>query len=200
MILDSLFRIVCSRIKKNDGLPEYVTIQRDGFRHKYHINEIVRIASKVIGKERSVGIKDVELASRVLMRARDAMFIYRQSSPVACWALNNVEKVPVNEHVRVVDLRKESCNVEGLALPRLLKALDKEHNGVVSPQNSMAAVKLLMATDLVIVDTPLEAQRIQGYLAERILKAAVAHSKEIEGYYTPPKKDGVWSEPFVAQG
>lgn len=198
MILESLFRIVCSRVKKNNALPEYVTIQRDGFRHKYHINEVVRMASKVIGKERSVGIKDVAGAISVLLRARDAMYVYRQSSPVSCWALNNVPKEPIGEHVRVVDLRKEFCNVEGLALPRLHKALYKDYDGVISPQNSMAAIKLLLVTDIVIVDTPLESQRMQSYLASRILKTVVVHSKEVEGYYTAPGSEGKWSEPFVA--
>lgn len=197
MILESLFRIVCSRIKKTNALPGYVTINRDGFRHKYHINEIVRIASKVIGKERSVGIKNVEVATQVLLRARDAMFIYRQASPVACWALNNVRKIPIGEHIRVVDLRKASCNVEGPALPRLLKSISKDDDVKVSPQNSMAAVKLILETDIIIVDTPLECQRLQSYLASRVLKAVVVHAAEIEGYYNPPLKDIEWSEPFV---
>lgn len=200
MILESLFRIACSRAKKENILPEYITIQRDGFRHKYHINEVVRIASKIVGKERSVGVKNVDAAKEILLRARDAMFVYRQASPVACWALTDLPKSEIKPFVRVVDLRPKTCNIAGLALTRLGKALTRDANLQVSHQDSMAAVKLMMETDLVIVETPLECQRMQDYLASRVLKPVVVHSKEIEGYYNAPITEGSWSEPTVAHG
>lgn len=200
MILESLFRIASARVKKDNALPEYITIQRDGFRRKYHINEVVSIASKIVGKSRSVGVKNVEAAKEILLRARDVMFVYRQCSPVACWALIDLPKTEIKSYVRIVDLREKTCNVAGLALTRLNKALTRDADMQVSHQDSMAAIQLMMETDLVIVETPLECQRMQDYLASRVLKPVVVHTKEIEGYYDAPITEGTWSKPTVAHG
>lgn len=92
MILESLLRITRARFKESGKLPAHVTIRRHGFERKYHITTIVAIASRIAGKKRTIGVSDEQNAACMIRIASREMYKYRKQSPVACWALRDVEK------------------------------------------------------------------------------------------------------------
>ncbi|QXO09821.1 hypothetical protein pEaSNUABM38_00099 [Erwinia phage pEa_SNUABM_38] len=200
MILESLLRITSSRFRKNGKLPPHVTIRRHGFERKYHLQTIVAIASRLAGKKRTIGISNEENAACMVRIASREIYKYRKQSPVACWALRDVEKTPLPATARVVDLREQHYNVDGLVLDRLLRVLSGDQSGDCSQQHGVATVQKLLETDIIIVNTPLESARMQDYLARRVLKPVVVTGEEIAGYYDAPVTAGEWGKPTVAYG
>lgn len=200
MILESLFRITNSRYQKKNELPAHVTIRRHGFERKYHIQTIVAIASRIAGKKRTIGVSDAANAAAIIRIAAREMFKYRKSSPVACWALRDVPKTQLPAEARVVDLREQHLNVEGLVLDRLMRVISGDQEGPCTQQHGQAAIAKLLETDIIIVNTPLESSRMQDYLARRVLKPVVVTGDEIKGYYEAPVTEGQWSKPTVAYG
>ena len=200
MILESLLRITRARFKESGKLPAHVTIRRHGFERKYHITNIVAIASRIAGKKRTIGVSDEQNAACMIRIASREMYKYRKQSPVACWALRDVEKTPLPAAARVIDLREDYCNVEGLVLDRLMRVIKADQSGECSQQHGVAAVQKLLETDIIIVNTPLESARMQDYLARRVLKPVVVTGEEIAGYYDAPVTKGEWSKPTVAYG
>lgn len=200
MILESLFRITNARFKEKGVLPTQVVIRRHGMERKYHIQTIVAIASRVAGKKRTIGIKDMASAAAIIRIAGREMYKYRKSSPVAGFALRDVEKTAIGPDVRVVDLREDHYNVEGLVLDRLLRVIADDRESQCTQQHGHAAIEKLLNTDIIIVSTPLESARMQDYLARRVLKPVVVTGDEIKDYYNAPVTKGEWSKPTVAYG
>tara|TARA_Y100001956_G_scaffold11814_1_gene11013 strand:- start:348 stop:962 length:615 start_codon:yes stop_codon:yes gene_type:complete len=202
MILDSLFRLAAHDFRKNGKLPDHVHIRRKGgFHRDYHIREVVALASKVCGLNKTVGIKREKNAIGILRKAARILHDQRLLSPVCGYVVSDIPKNKITGNVRVGDLRAETCNVTGLARVRLESAMNNTAKDVVlRPEHRYAAVELAKKIDVFIVDTDIQSARLQDFLARANLTTVVTTHEVIDEFYDAPlaEEASVWSEPLVA--
>lgn len=202
MILDSLFRIAAHDFRVNGKLPEHVHIRRKGgFHRDYHIREVVALASKVCGLKKTVGIKREKNALGILRKAARIMHEQRLLSPVCGYVVNDMPKTKITGNIRVGDLRKETCNVSGMARVRFEAAMNNTaKETILRPEHRYAAVELANKLDIFIVDTDIQSARLQDFLARGNLPTVVVTHEDIKDFYDPMPApvEGDWSEPLIA--
>jgi hypothetical protein len=199
MILESLFRIALSKSSNGKQLPTYVQILRPGFKFEYHIREVVSLASRVCGHEKSVGVSREGRARVTLSKAISIIHDARLVSTVAGWGIRDVPKAKITTNVHVCDLRPQFKNVHGDAHTRLMAAANNNASEIIlRSHHRYAAVKKAQETDIFIVETAQQSAYLQHFLARANLATVVATHNDVEGYYSPESNNpDEWSTPFL---
>lgn len=193
MILDSIILIANKYINKNGKLPPSVGVHRGIYKRLYHISTVVGIACKVSGMKRPPSTRDFNRVKGILHKAVCVVHHKRHKSPYR-GLLKVPQEIPVTRE-GIVDLRPKTCNVAGIARDRLMSIID-DSKSPTTAQAATAAIELMTATELVIVETDIQSYRLQHYLAERGLLPLVLTSTEAAGL-DMPETDGDWSAPAV---
>ena len=195
MILDSLLLITVSYINKTGKLPKRgVTIERDGFKHRYPLTKILDLAARLAKMRRPNSEAAPKYVLLVLQRAISEVRRKRRRAAFRFYP-NSTQQVVGEYNNMVVDLRAGRSNVTGLAYNRLKRILD-DSDALTTPQEGQAALTLLRGTELVIVDTAVEAARMQHYLAKQGLVLLCVTSAQAANL-TAPQTSEVWSDPIV---
>lgn len=195
MILDSLLLITVSYINKTGKLPKRgVTIERDGFKHRYPLTKILDLAARLAKMRRPNSEAAPKYVLLVLQRAISEVRRKRRRAAFRFYP-NSTQQVVGEYNDMVVDLRAGRSNVTGLAYNRLKRILD-DSDALTTPQEGQAALTLLRGTELVIVDTAVEAARMQHYLAKQGLVLLCVTSAQAANL-TAPQTSEVWSDPIV---
>ena len=192
MILDSILLITLKCINTNGKIPQQVNIRRKGVKRVYHITTVVDLACKIAGT-RAPNVHDLKAVRGVVYKAVCDLHRNRTRTPYK-FVLKKMAALP-ETRVGVVDLRPGMCNVAGLALDRLLGVMNNT-KVPPSPWQSQAAIELMKITQLVIVETREQANRIEDYLASRALLPLVATSEQVKDF-PMPNTEGEWSAPTV---
>ncbi|ANZ48127.1 hypothetical protein ASESINO_114 [Erwinia phage vB_EamM_Asesino] len=193
MILDSLFLITITDINKSGKLPRTVCISRHGFTRSYHLSSVLKIACTVTGMKRPSQTCSINHVLMILQRAISTIRRKRRRASFRFYP-NSTNKVVGGNMDNVVDLREATCNVRGLAFNRLHAVLH-ETDRVPTPQEGKAALELLRQAELVIVDTNIQAVRIQHYLAKQALLALCVTGEQASELTLPEVP--VWGDPQV---
>lgn len=195
MILDSLLLITVSYINKTGKLPKRgVTIERDGFKHRYPLTKILDLAARLAKMRRPNSEAAPKYVLMVLQRAISEVRRKRRRAAFRFYP-NSTQQVVGEYNDMVVDLRAGRSNVTGMAYNRLKRILD-DSDALTTPQEGQAALTLLRGTELVIVDTAVEAARMQHYLAKQGLVLLCVTSAQAANL-TAPQTSEVWSDPIV---
>lgn len=195
MILDSLLLITVSYINKTGKLPKRgVTIERDGFKHRYPLTKILDLAARLAKMRRPNSEAAPKYVLLVLQRAISEVRRKRRRAAFRFYP-NSTQQVVGEYNDMVVDLRAGRSNVTGMAYNRLKRILD-DSDALTTPQEGQAALTLLRGTELVIVDTAVEAARMQHYLAKQGLVLLCVTSAQAANL-TAPQTSEVWSDPIV---
>lgn len=195
MILDSLLLITVSYINKTGKLPKRgVTIERDGFKHRYPLTKILDLAARLAKMRRPNSEAAPKYVLLVLQRAISEVRRKRRRAAFRFYP-NSTQQVVGEYSNMVVDLRAGRSNVTGLAYNRLKRILD-DSDALTTPQEGQAALTLLRGAELVIVDTAVEAARMQHYLAKQGLVLLCVTSAQAANL-TAPQTSEVWSDPIV---
>ena len=195
MILDSLLLITVSYINKTGKLPKRgVTIERDGFKHRYPLTKILDLAARLAKMRRPNSEAAPKYVLLVLQRAISEVRRKRRRAAFRFYP-NSTQQVVGEYNDMVVDLRAGRSNVTGMAYNRLKRILD-DSDALTTPQEGQAALTLLRGTELVIVDTAVEAARMQHYLAKQGLVLLCVTSAQAANL-TAPQTSEVWSGPIV---
>lgn len=195
MILDSLLLITVSYINKTGKLPKRgVTIERDGFKHRYPLTKILDLAARLAKMRRPNSEAAPKYVLLVLQRAISEVRRKRRRAAFRFYP-NSTQQVVGEYNNMVVDLRAGRSNVTGLAYNRLKRILD-DSDALTTPQEGQAALTLLRGAELVIVDTSVEAARMQHYLAKQGLVLLCVTSAQAANL-TAPQTSEVWSDPIV---
>lgn len=195
MILDSLLLITVSYINKTGKLPKRgVTIERDGFKHRYPLTKILDLAARLAKMRRPNSEAAPKYVLLVLQRAISEVRRKRRRAAFRFYP-NSTQQVVGQYNDMVVDLRAGRSNVTGLAYNRLKRILD-DSDALTTPQEGQAALTLLRGADLVIVDTAVQAARMQHYLAKQGLVLLCVTSAQAANLTTPETSE-VWSGPIV---
>lgn len=195
MILDSLLLITVSYINKTGKLPKRgVTIERDGFKHRYPLTKILDLAARLAKMRRPNSEAAPKYVLLVLQRAISEVRRKRRRAAFRFYP-NSTQQVVGEYNDMVVDLRAGRSNVTGLAYNRLKRILD-DTDALTTPQEGQAALTLLRGAELVIVDTAVQAARMQHYLAKQGLVLLCVTSTQAANL-TAPQTSEVWSDPIV---
>lgn len=195
MILDSLLLITVSYINKTGKLPKRgVTIERDGFKHRYPLTKILDLAARLAKMRRPNSEAAPKYVLLVLQRAISEVRRKRRRAAFRFYP-NSTQQVVGEYNNMVVDLRAGRSNVTGMAYNRLKRILD-DSDALTTPQEGQAALTLLRGAELVIVDTAVEAARMQHYLAKQGLVLLCVTSAQAANL-TAPQTSEVWSDPIV---
>lgn len=195
MILDSLLLITVSYINKTGKLPKRgVTIERDGFKHRYPLTKILDLAARLAKMRRPNSEAAPKYVLLVLQRAISEVRRKRRRAAFRFYP-NSTQQVVGGYNDMVVDLRAGRSNVTGLAYNRLKRILD-DSDALTTPQEGQAALTLLRGAELVIVDTAVQAARMQHYLAKQGLVLLCVTSVQVANLTTPETSE-VWSDPIV---
>lgn len=195
MILDSLLLITVSYINKTGKLPKRgVTIERDGFKHRYPLTKILDLAARLAKMRRPNSEAAPKYVLLVLQRAISEVRRKRRRAAFRFYP-NSTQQVVGEYNDMVVDLRAGRSNVTGLAYNRLKRILD-DSDALTTPQEGQAALTLLRGAELVIVDTAVEAARMQHYLAKQGLVLLCVTSAQAANL-TAPQTSEVWCDPIV---
>lgn len=195
MILDSLLLITVSYINKTGKLPKRgVTIERDEFKHRYPLTKILDLAARLAKMRRPNSEAAPKYVLLVLQRAISEVRRKRRRAAFRFYP-NSTQQVVGEYNDMVVDLRAGRSNVTGLAYNRLKRILD-DSDALTTPQEGQAALTLLRGAELVIVDTAVEAARMQHYLAKQGLVLLCVTSAQAANLTTPETSE-VWSDPIV---
>lgn len=195
MILDSLLLITVSYINKTGKLPKRgVTIERDGFKHRYPLTKILDLAARLAKMRRPNSEAAPKYVLLVLQRAISEVRRKRRRAAFRFYP-NSTQQVVGEYNDMVVDLRAGRSNVTGLAYNRLKRILD-DSDALTTPQEGQAALTLLRGAELVIVDTAVQAARMQHYLAKQGLVLLCVTSAQAVNLTTPETSE-VWSDPIV---
>lgn len=195
MILDSLLLITVSYINKTGKLPKRgVTIERDGFKHRYPLTKILDLAARLAKMRRPNSEAAPKYVLLVLQRAISEVRRKRRRAAFRFYP-NSTQQVVGEYNDMVVDLRAGRSNVTGMAYNRLKRILD-DSDALTTPQEGQAALTLLRGAELVIVDTAVEAARMQHYLAKQGLVLLCVTSAQAANL-TAPQTSEVWSDPIV---
>lgn len=195
MILDSLLLITVSYINKTGKLPKRgVTIERDGFKHRYPLTKILDLAARLAKMRRPNSEAAPKYVLLVLQRAISEVRRKRRRAAFRFYP-NSTQQVVGEYNDMVVDLRAGRSNVTGMAYNRLKRILD-DSDALTTPQEGQAALTLLRGAELVIVDTSVEAARMQHYLAKQGLVLLCVTSAQAANL-TAPQTSEVWSGPIV---
>lgn len=195
MILDSLLLITVSYINKTGKLPKRgVTIERDGFKHRYPLTKILDLAARLAKMRRPNSEAAPKYVLLVLQRAISEVRRKRRRAAFRFYP-NSTQQVVGEYNDMVVDLRAGRSNVTGLVYNRLKRILD-DSDALTTPQEGQAALTLLRGAELVIVDTAVEAARMQHYLAKQGLVLLCVTSAQAANL-TAPQTSEVWSDPIV---
>ena len=195
MILDSLLLTTVSYINKTGKLPKRgVTIERDGFKHRYPLTKILDLAARLAKMRRPNSEAAPKYVLLVLQRAISEVRRKRRRAAFRFYP-NSTQQVVGEYNDMVVDLRAGRSNVTGLAYNRLKRILD-DSNALTTPQEGQAALTLLRGAELVIVDTAVQAARMQHYLAKQGLVLLCVTSAQAANLTTPETSE-VWSDPIV---
>lgn len=195
MILDSLLLITVSYINKTGKLPKRgVTIERDGFKHRYPLTKILDLAARLAKMRRPNSEAAPKYVLLVLQRAISEVRRKRRRAAFRFYP-NSTQQVVGEYSNMVVDLRAGRSNVTGLAYNRLKRILD-DSDALTAPQEGQAALTLLRDAELVIVDTAVQAARMQHYLAKQGLVLLCVTSAQAANL-TAPETSEVWSDPIV---
>lgn len=195
MILDSLLLITVSYINKTGKLPKRgVTIERDGFKHRYPLTKILDLAARLAKMRRPNSEAAPKYVLLVLQRAISEVRRKRRRAAFRFYP-NSTQQVVGEYNNMVVDLRAGRSNVTGLAYNRLKRILD-DSDALTTPQEGQAALTLLRGAELVIVGTAVEAARMQHYLAKQGLVLLCVTSAQAANL-TAPQTSEVWSDPIV---
>lgn len=195
MILDSLLLITVSYINKTGKLPKRgVTIERDGFKHRYPLTKILDLAARLAKMRRPNSEAAPKYVLLVLQRAISEVRRKRRRAAFRFYP-NSTQQVVGEYNDMVVDLRAGRSNVTGLAYNRLKRILD-DSDALTTPQEGQAALTLLRGAELVIVGTAVEAARMQHYLAKQGLVLLCVTSAQAANL-TAPQTSEVWSDPIV---
>lgn len=195
MILDSLLLITVSYINKTGKLPKRgVTIEREGFKHRYPLTKVLDLAARLAKMRRPNSEAAPKYVLLVLQRAISEVRRKRRRAAFRFYP-NSTQQVVGEYNEMVVDLRAGRSNVTGMAYNRLKRILD-DSDALTTPQEGQAALALLRRAELVIVDTPVEAARMQHYLARQGLVLLCVTSAQTQNLRTPEPVT-TWSEPIV---
>ncbi|ECD5042457.1 hypothetical protein EVJ02_17420 [Salmonella enterica subsp. enterica serovar Kedougou] len=195
MILDSLLLITVSYINKTGKLPKRgVTIEREGFKHRYPLTKVLDLAARLAKMRRPNSEAAPKYVLLVLQRAISEVRRKRRRAAFRFYP-NSTQQVVGEYNDMVVDLRAGRSNVTGMAYNRLKRILD-DSDALTTPQEGQAALALLRRAELVIVDTPVEAARMQHYLARQGLVLLCVTSAQTQNLRTPEPVTA-WSEPIV---
>lgn len=195
MILDSLLLITVSYINKTGKLPKRgVTIERDGFKHRYPLTKILDLAARLAKMRRPNSEAAPKYVLLVLQRAISEVRRKRRRAAFRFYP-NSTQQVVGEYNDMVVDLRAGRSNVTGLAYNRLKRILE-DSDALTTPQEGQAALTLLRGAELVIVDTGVQAARMQHYLAKQGLVLLCVTSAQAANLTTPETSE-VWSDPIV---
>ena len=195
MILDSLLLITVSYINKTGKLPKRgVTIERDGFKHRYPLTKILDLAARLAKMRRPNSEAAPKYVLLVLQRAISEVRRKRRRAAFRFYP-NSTQQVVGEYSNMVVDLRAGRSTVTGLAYNRLKRILD-DSDALTTPQEGQAALTLLRDAELVIVDTAVQAARMQHYLAKQGLVLLCVTSAQAANL-TAPETSEVWSDPIV---
>ena len=195
MILDSLLLITVSYINKTGKLPKRgVTIERDGFKHRYPLTKILDLAARLAKMRRPNSEAAPKYVLLVLQRAISEVRRKRRRAAFRFYP-NSTQQVVGEYSNMVVDLRAGRSNVTGLAYNRLKRILD-DSDALTTPQEGQAALTLLRDAELVIVGTAVQAARMQHYLAKQGLVLLCVTSAQAANL-TAPETSEVWSDPIV---
>ncbi len=195
MILDSLLLITVSYINKTGKLPKRgVTIERDGFKHRYPLTKILDLAARLAKMRRPNSEAAPKYVLLVLQRAISEVRRKRRRAAFRFYP-NSTQQVVGEYSNMVVDLRAGRSNVTGLAYNRLKRILD-DSDTLTTPQEGQAALTLLRGAELVIVDTAVQAARMQHYLAKQGLVLLCVPSAQAANLAMPETSE-VWSDPIV---
>lgn len=195
MILDSLLLITVSYINKTGKLPKRgVTIERDGFKHRYPLTKILDLAARLAKMRRPNSEAAPKYVLLVLQRAISEVRRKRRRAAFRFYP-NSTQQVVGEYNDMVVDLRAGRSNVTGMVYNRLKRILD-DSDALTTPQEGQAALTLLRGAELVIVDTAVEAARMQHYLAKQGLVLLCVTSAQAANL-TAPQTSEVWSDPIV---
>lgn len=195
MILDSLLLITVSYINKTGKLPKRgVTIEREGFKHRYPLTKVLDLAARLAKMRRPNSEAAPKYVLLVLQRAISEVRRKRRRAAFRFYP-NSTQQVVGEYNDMVVDLRAGRSNVTGMAYNRLKRILD-DSDALTTPQEGQAALALLRRAELVIVDTPVEAARMQHYLARQGLVLLCVTSAQTQNLRTPEPAT-TWSEPIV---
>lgn len=195
MILDSLLLITVSYINKTGKLPKRgVTIERDGFKHRYPLTKILDLAARLAKMRRPNSEAAPKYVLLVLQRAISEVRRKRRRAAFRFYP-NSTQQVVGEYSNMVVDLRAGRSNVTGLAYNRLKRILD-DSDALTTPQEGQAALTLLRDAELVIVDTAVQAARMQHYLAKQGLVLLCVTSAQAANL-TSSETSEVWSGPIV---
>lgn len=195
MILDSLLLITVSYINKTGKLPKRgVTIERDGFKHRYPLTKILDLAARLAKMRRPNSEAAPKYVLLVLQRAISEVRRKRRRAAFRFYP-NSTQQVVGEYSNMVVDLRAGRSNVTGLAYNRLKRILD-DSDALTTPQEGQAALTLLRGAELVIVDTAVQAARMQHYLAKQGLVLLCVPSPQAANLAMPETSE-VWSDPIV---
>lgn len=195
MILDSLLLITVSYINKTGKLPKRgVTIERDGFKHRYPLTKILDLAARLAKMRRPNSEAAPKYVLLVLQRAISEVRRKRRRAAFRFYP-NSTQQVVGEYSNMVVDLRAGRSNVTGLAYNRLKRILD-DSDALTTPQEGQAALTLLRGSELVIVDTAVQAARMQHYLAKQGLVLLCVPSAQAANLAMPETSE-VWSDPIV---
>lgn len=195
MILDSLLLITVSYINKTGKLPKRgVTIEREGFKHRYPLTKVLDLAARLAKMRRPNSEAAPKYVLLVLQRAISEVRRKRRRAAFRFYP-NSTQQVVGEYNDMVVDLRAGRSNVTGMAYNRLKRILD-DSDALTTPQEGQAALALLRRAELVIVDTPVEAARMQHYLARQGLVLLCVTSAQTQNLRTAEPVT-TWSEPIV---
>ncbi|HCS5018697.1 TPA: hypothetical protein ORQ81_000191 [Escherichia coli] len=195
MILDSLLLITVSYINKTGKLPKRgVTIEREGFKHRYPLTKVLDLAARLAKMRRPNSEAAPKYVLLVLQRAISEVRRKRRRAAFRFYP-NSTQQVVGEYNEMVVDLRAGRSNVTGMAYNRLKRILD-DSDALTTPQEGQAALALLRRAELVIVDTPVEAARMQHYLARQGLVLLCVTSAQTQNLRTAEPVT-TWSEPIV---
>lgn len=195
MVLDSLLLITVSYINKTGKLPKRgVTIEREGFKHRYPLTKVLDLAARLAKMRRPNSEAAPKYVLLVLQRAISEVRRKRRRAAFRFYP-NSTQQVVGEYNDMVVDLRAGRSNVTGMAYNRLKRILD-DSDALTTPQEGQAALALLRRAELVIVDTPVEAARMQHYLARQGLVLLCVTSAQTQNLRTP-EPVATWSEPIV---
>ncbi|EFY2245816.1 hypothetical protein DQB62_04210 [Shigella flexneri] len=195
MILDSLLLITVSYINKTGKLPKRgVTIERDGFKHRYPLTKILDLAARLAKMRRPNSEAAPKYVLLVLQRAISEVRRKRRRAAFRFYP-NSTQQVVGEYSNMVVDLRAGRSNVTGLAYNRLKRIL-VDSDALTTPQEGQAALTLLRDAELVIVDTAVQAARMQHYLAKQGLVLLCVTSAQAANL-TSPETSEVWSGQIV---
>lgn len=196
MILYEMLKVTTKRVVRSNRIPKCVEVIHDNDKHYFRFDQIVATAAKFLGCRGITKKMNRSQRFAVIKEARDAAKDKIAGSAVSAWYLGT-EKTPLDETVKVADLRDGYENVRGFGVSRLRHAANRTGSNSLTPSHLAAARDLCSAMDIIIVDTDVQAKNLELFLAKNGMLCCVASARSVEGYYTSNLATD-WSQSFIA--